>query len=286
LRGAIKGAGAGAVFGPVGAAVGGAVGLVAGYFSDDPEEQLRQRKEEFVGKINADRSKRIAETIQVSANNRQLNQQGAMVRAQDSGRDPSDIEDSLLVSNQQNTQDTNQALNSTNRYFDEQVLGAEGEFASRPLEEPLSDVLFEAGGNAIQGYYMDQQGQRQDKYIDAMTKNAQASATQGIPSVSTGITPTATPSASATPSAPATSLAVQPQGLMQSQNYAATPPTQNEYANAMKKIQPQGLMESTGSFSNLPQSNYRELENQRAWKRSWLKRQEMANYGNKSVRFK
>lgn len=197
VRGGLQGAAAGFIVGgPVGAAVGGAIGLTAGYFSDDPEEQLRQRKDELLAKINQERAKRMTEIERTSTNARLLQQQGSMVRALDSGRDPSDIEDSLLVANQNNIQDTNSAIRSSNEYFDEQSLNVEGEFASRPLEPSLTDTLFEAGGTAIQGHYLSEQAKRQQKYIDALTTNlatantdiSKAGGISGTPPVMQGTT--------------------------------------------------------------------------------------------------
>lgn len=171
LGGAAKGAAAGSLFGLPGTILGGIGGGIMGMLEDDPEEELRRRKDEMIAKINNERAKRIGAITRESANARQSSAQSAMARAIDTGRDPSDIEDSLLVANQQNVQASNQAINQADQYFTDQALAVEGEYASRPLETPLSETLFDAGTMALQGYYQQKGAERQDKYIDAYTKN-------------------------------------------------------------------------------------------------------------------
>lgn len=170
LKRTAQGAAVGTAIAPgIGTAIGAGVGLVASLFENDPEEELKRRRDAMIASINNERAKRIAAISQESSNARQSNAQGAMARAIDTGRDPSNIEDSLLVANQQNAQAANQALNQADQYFNDQVLQVEGEYNSRPLEVPLSETLMDAGTNAIAGYYQNKSSERSDQYLKSLT---------------------------------------------------------------------------------------------------------------------
>jgi len=140
-----------------------------GFLDEDPEEELRRRKDAMLASINKERASRIASITKESANARNSNAQGAMARALDSGRDPSNIEDSLLVANQQNAQASTQAINQAEQYFTDQALQVEGEYQSRPLEIPLSETLMDAGTNAVAAYYQNKSSERSDNYLKSLT---------------------------------------------------------------------------------------------------------------------
>ncbi len=169
-----QGAAAGSIFGPVGTFVGGVIGGIASEFESDPQEELKRRRDAQLWAINNERNKRIATITQESANARQSNAQGAMARAIDTGRDPSNIEDSLLVANQQNAHASTQAINQASQYFDQQAIDVNGEYNSRPLEVPLSETLIDAGTNAVAGYYQGKSADRQNEHIKSLEDNVNA----------------------------------------------------------------------------------------------------------------
>ncbi|MBU2060095.1 MAG: hypothetical protein KKB38_20485 [Gammaproteobacteria bacterium] len=164
-RGAAGGAATGAAIGSmipgvgtlIGGGIGGAIGFISGLASDSPDVIRQRRKVELLKSIAGYRERSLKEGVAkinkfITGQVKNV-QQGGAKRALSMGRQgEGEAFITSGVSNvlEQGSRATEGFLESTNRYYDQAELGVEQDWAGRPIEPSLTDVVEELGIAGLQ----------------------------------------------------------------------------------------------------------------------------------------
>jgi len=152
LGGAATGASIGSLFpGPgtaIGAVVGGLAGFLAGRSGRSPEEERQERRRQLLAQINEARRRAISDITRQTIAEMASARQAAARRALSLGRE-TDAESFILPAESRIAETGTEALRATQRLYDQELIGAEREFAGRPIEPGIGDYLAEIGSSAL-----------------------------------------------------------------------------------------------------------------------------------------
>lgn len=176
VRYGAQGAAVGTSIAPgIGTAIGGGIGFLAGLFGGgDDEEERQKRFQQFLRVLADEKRQRAMDVFKQTSGLTQQATAGAARRARAAGRDP---EDYILPAQTAAIGASTEAMRTALQPYDEKRLGAEYEFAQRPMEPNTLDYLMEAG-SALGGYL---QNERVVKAIEQQGTGQLGTAIEGVP---------------------------------------------------------------------------------------------------------